>query len=77
MQTGHRGILKGGTQGEILDRIAREGHLREDHEVGATRLGEAGLVSYERRVTGEITHHGVHLGEREANQGHVWSVLPR
>ena len=77
MQACHGGVLEGRTQGEILDGVAGEGHLGEDHEVGATLLGEARLAAYQRRVAGQIAHHGVHLGERKANHGHVLSVLPR
>ena len=62
-----RGADERGPQQQILGRVAGDGELREEDEVGAggARLGEGAAIR--SRVAVDVADDGVHLGERESH----------
>src|SRR5215213_4072797 len=57
---------------EVLRRVAGDGELGEQDELGACGPGTAQVVEHAPLVAGDVPDHGVHLGQRDAQRaGHV------
>ncbi len=69
------GLLEGGPQREVLDRVAGEDELGEDDEAGAALRGIGHARADELRVPGEVPDRGVDLGEGDADR-HGPTLLP-
>ena len=65
---------EGRSVGQVLDRVSGQHHLRQHHEVSAARGGFAARREDELGVAVQVAHTGVHLGEGEAQLGHVSSL---
>ena len=69
VERGPGGLEEARPQEQVLGRVARDGELGEDDEVGAGGAGLADRVDDERAVTREVADDGIELGEREP---HAW-----
>jgi hypothetical protein len=58
----------------VLDRVAREHHLRQHHEVRIALGGLPARRQHELGIALQVAHAGVDLGESEAQLGHAASV---
>ena len=57
--------------GQVLDRVSGQHHLGQHHEVSVAGIRFAGRTEDELGVAVQVAHTGVHLGEGEAQLGHV------
>ena len=70
-----RGFAEGGAQGKVFDRIAGQGHLRKDDDVGAFTRHAGGCDDF-CGVAVQIAHAGVDLRKRETYCAHAPLVYP-
>ncbi len=68
------GLDERGAQDQVLDRIAGQEHLGEDHQVGAALVGPAGPFEEPVGVPGEVADDGIGLGECDAKLSHGTSL---
>ena len=72
--SGARGSLERRSQGEVLDGIAGEEHLGQGHDVGAQCGGPRDRLPRPRAIARQVSHGGVRLGQRHAQDRHAPSV---
>lgn len=69
------GFTECGTQGQVFDRVAGQGHLREDDDVGALTRHAGGCHDF-GGVAVQVAHAGVDLRKRETCCAHAPLVYP-
>ncbi len=68
------GLAEGAAEGQILDRIAGQGHFREHDHLGVLRCGQMRVVHDLVGVGVKVSYAGVDLSEGETNVSHTCLV---